>query len=225
MIDDVVVAFVNAPAVLTLPESGSEIFCGDDRGYNIHRPTFFAAFQSAEVNFLCGIRAIRFVGAIQTIARVTGFFRFRFFPEMFQSAKRCDGFAWHRHNVPEPVDVVTGFRQQHARRFGGVAPVPAHKRVGLMPIADRFKMLHAHHIADDARFNQCLEAACVGRVAHHMANGKHHTGAFHRRDDAFAIFRVRCHRFFQQDVIAKFGKCNRRLRVHRILRGNQHGIG
>ena len=56
----------------------------------------------------------------------------------------------NRAVLPDPVQIVARFCQQHECRIAFFSPISPDKRVRLMPVSNRFQMLDIHDLTDSS---------------------------------------------------------------------------
>ena len=198
VVHDVVVAVVDAAAV----RSGAECVFNGLLVYvvreDVHRPARLALRHPAQVDFFGGVRALCFDCAVQAPGCGTRWLVGR--AEVFERAERMNGPARRIHDVADPVQVVAALGQKHRRRPVFPAPVTAHVRVRLVPVAGRLEPLDAHDVADGAARDQLFYLLCVRRVAQDVTHREENAGIGNRVDDRATVLRVGGDGFFEEVV-------------------------
>ena len=223
MVDGVVVAGVDAPAVRAVVQRRVQGFGREVVDDDAQRPAVRAPVEQAAVEPRRRVGAARFDGAGD--APVRGARRAVRGGEVGQAAEARDPQRRPAQDVLQPVQVVAGLGHQHGGRQVAAPPVAADIGVGLVPEPDRLQVLDAHDVTELAGAGDLLDRARVRRVAHHVADGEHDPGLLHRGHDPPAPRLVRCHRLFQQDVVAERGERLGRLGVHPVLGADQDRVG
>ena len=145
--------------------------------------------------------------------------------EMRKGAKAADRLTRAAGKPCQDVRVVAALCQDHRTAILTAAPVPAHKAVRHMPVADALNMLNRDKLPDRAAVDQLLELHKERRIAQHMADGKHVPGLpgfFAHCDQLRAVI---AHRLFAEHIVALFQCLCDRCKVHPILRADKDAVG
>ena len=220
MVDDIVVAVVDAPPVRSGPQRVQHVDFVYVRDEHVQRPTGLAARDPSQVDPHRRVRAARLDRAVQTSGRGAG--RSAAGVEVMKRAERLHRGASATDEVMDPVQIVTAFRQKHRAAQILPTPVPANVGVHLVPVPDRLETLDAHDLPDGSTVDQLLEPPRVRRVAEHVADGEDDPRIEGRCNDLPTPVLVRGHRLLEKHVVSLLGERDRRLDVDPV-RGGDHG--
>ena len=223
IVHDIIIALINTPTIRAALQCVQNRFTGriqaHHRDKSIGNGLWMLQIEARRV-----IRAaIPVHTSIQTVFRRT--VRLVRGVEMRKGAKAADRRTRAAGKPCQDVRVVAALCQDHRAAILTAAPVPAHKAVRHVPVADAFDMLDGDKLADRAAVDQLLELHEERRIAQYMADGQHAPGLprlFAHCDQLRAVI---AHRLFTQHVIALFQRLHDRLEVHPILRADKDAVG
>ena len=222
IVHNIIITLIDAPAIRAALQCVQNRFTGriqaHHRDKSIGNGLWMLQIEARRV-----IRAaIPVYTPIQTVFRRT--VRLVRGVEMRKGAKAADRRTRAAGKPCQDVRVVAALCQDHRTAILTAAPVPAHKAVRHVPVADAFDMLDGDKLADRAAVDQLLELHEERRIAQYMADGQHAPGLprlFAHCDQLRAVI---AHRLFAQHVIALFQRLHDRLKVHSVLCADEYTV-